>query len=483
MQIDKFINKKKYIFDNWPTHIILGTSFYLLFALLSPFDCGRYLFIGLALIVIGLVINYGIWAGIIAFIYIILLQSPFPGLGGPYGDLGYNWFTIDLLGISLVHWLAITSGVLVLLCNILKGMRLPSKSTIPLLILLYISILELMFGLFWKLNWYRYITDVSIIIYLVVFFFIGIVFPDTVSKKVTSILLLTLPLSLAWGNVFLTIISRWLSFSPPYDTTGVYVITALFMCSFIFRDDISNSSFRRFSQFTLLIFLYFNLATLGTFALLTVGIVIFIIIAHWTRGPLTRDTLKNIGVIILLVLLLVISLNRYYEENPITRMKIEQVSTIYTSNLDPALMRHSTAVRFIEIINIWAELRDDFITLLFGRGAGSYFTDNFYPFPYLTESDYTLEQITERIFYVPHNNPGYVLLKNGIMGTSIWVITIVLIILRIILNGRSAPLEFSLGLLFAVNLAFIYGFGFKNSLLIGLIGGLYASHTWNKKQH
>jgi hypothetical protein len=462
----------------WFKYIVLGTSLYIIFALLAPFGASRFLFLGLALVAAGFIVTRP-WSGLIAVISLIILQSPFPAYQGSSTDLGYNWFTINLLSVSLVHWLAAAACIAVFLS---RRTHLPRKSIPAVLLLLGVLTLELVLGLFWKLDWYQYIVDVAIFIYAIAFFFTGIIVPKAVSEKITSRLLFTLPQSIAWGSIFLVVVSRWW---PPvathYDTIFVYVIGSLLICGLSVPHGIMSSPFRRFNLLTLLIYLFVKLPTMGSFMLLAIGMSLSIIILYWILGRLTRTGLRAASIAAVLILMIGFSLNYFKEVNPVTRMKIEQVTTLFTSHGDPALMRHSTGVRVLEIMNIWAELQKNPITLAFGKGAGGYFTDHAFPFPYLTESDYTLQQRIDHDFHNPHNNPGYIILKNGLAGTLIWSVMIALIALSIILKGRGEPLKFSFGLLFIANLATVYGYGVKNSLLIGLLGGLYVLYSRRSK--
>lgn len=469
---DRLINLKKYF-----RNILLGISLYVFFSLLASFSLSRYLFFCLALVAAVFVIKWP-WVGLINIVSLIILQAPFPAFRGESFDLGYNWFTIDLLGVSLIHWLVAGTSITIFFTIMMRGICLSRRSAQAIFLLLGLFSFEFLFGLFWKLNWYRYFVDMAILMYGIVFFFIGIISPKWVREKFIFLLLFVLPHALAWGSIFKYIISQcWPSFTSSIDTVGIYIIVSLLLNMFILSNFIVYPLFKWFNMITLLIFLFIDISTKGTFFLIATGISIIIIMFYW-KGNLTRTSLKVISICILLILMVGFSLSYYKEINPVTRMKIEQMTTLFTSRGDPDLMRHSTAVRSIEIINTWTELQDNLLTLTFGKGAGGYFTDRNYPFPYLNESDYSLQERKDHTFYGSHNSPGYILLKNGLLGIMIWLLMIIIITLDIILKGRDNPLKFSLGLLFVINLAIVYGWGVKNSLLIGLFGGLYVSYTW-----
>jgi len=461
-------------------HILLGISLYVFFSLLAPFSVSRYLFFGLALVAVAFIIKRP-WTGLIAIVSIIILQAPFPAFRGSSSDLGYSWFTVNLLGVSLVHWLAAVAGIVILFAIMMREIYLSRKNIQALLLLLGLFIFESLFGLFWKLNWYRYFVDMGILIYGIMFFFIGIIAPKSVREKFTFQLLFILPYALAWGSIFISIISRcWPFLIRSGGTVGIYIVVSLIINTFVLSSLTVHPLFKWFNLITLLIYLFTGLSTKGSFSIIATGISLTIILLY-QGGHLTRTSLRVISMVVLLILIVGFSLSYYKEINPVTRMKVEQMTTLFTSLGNPALMRHSTAVRAIEIINTWAELKKNPLTLAFGKGAGGYFTDRTYPFPYLTESDCSFQERKDRTFYSPHNSFGYILLKNGLLGSIIWFLMIVLITLRIIFKGRDKPLKFGLGLLFVINLDIVYGWGVKNSLLIGLLGGLYISYTWKSE--
>ena len=331
-------------------HILLGISLYIFFSLLAPFSVSRYLFFGLALVSVAFIIKRP-WRGLIAIVSIIILQAPFPAFRGESFDLGYNWFTINLLGVSLVHWLVTLASITILLTIIMRGIHLSYKSIKALLLLLGLFILEFLFGLFWKLNWYRYFVDMGILIYGIMFFFIGNIAPKSVREKFTFQLLFILPPALAWGSILINIISRcWPFFTRSIDTVGIYIIVSLIINTFVLSNLTVNPLFRWFNLITLLVYLFTGLSTKGTFFIIATGISLLIIVLYW-RGHLTRISLKVISICVLLILIVGFSLSYYKEINPVTRMKVEQMTTLFTSLGNPALMRHSTAVRAIETVS------------------------------------------------------------------------------------------------------------------------------------
>ena len=82
----------------------------------------------------------------------------------------------------------------------------------------------------------------------------------------------------------------------------------------------------------------------------------------------------------------------------------------------------STAVRIVEMINvwhtIWAHKR-----IFWGVGAGGYFTDKYFHFPFpLNLSDYRLEWIRQRTFFHTHIPIFNIFFKGGLIAFTCYII-------------------------------------------------------------
>lgn len=456
--------------------VSLGTIVYVLFEALAPFKAGYYVFLVLAcLAAIFIVTRF--WRSFPIIVGLFILQSPFPAFRGYEESLGYNWYTIDLCGVSIVHYLVGLCAVIGVLHGFLKGFRLKRGAAEVLGLLSIAFIMELAVGVEWKVNGYQYAVDAAIFGYVVVFLFLGFLAPLQIRQRLIQYFLISLPLSLAWGNIFLMLIARkFYPLATHYDVVGVYLLAGLLLNCFSPLAWSLRSAIRRCSFATLIAYLSLHVTKLGSILLLTMVMVGLIVAFWWVLHGQPQTTLKVLLVFVLVCLMASGFLYYAYKVgNPVTRQKIGQITSLFTSSGDPVQMRHSTAVRVVELINIWAALQESPLTFIFGRGAGGYFIDNYFSFPYLTTTDYSADQRLSRKFYKPHNNPGYVLLKNGLFGAILWFTILVIVVIQLIFLGETRSPKFGLGVLLIATLATVYGFTVKNSLLVGLLGALYIT--------
>ena len=92
-----------------------------------------------------------------------------------------------------------------------------------------------------------------------------------------------------------------------------------------------------------------------------------------------------------------------------------KIKTLHVSSSDLG-QSDSAMIRLIEFKNILSGCFGDALTFVAGVGAGGYFVDKAYPFPFSLYGMYTYQDdwISSGRYYKPHGTPLYVLLKYGI---------------------------------------------------------------------
>jgi hypothetical protein len=78
----------------------------------------------------------------------------------------------------------------------------------------------------------------------------------------------------------------------------------------------------------------------------------------------------------------------------------------------------SAIVRYVSVLNIFYQHWND-LTLAFGAGAASYFSDSYIPFPFSVygKTAFPDEWINNNTLFKPHTTPLFLFLKLGLIGT------------------------------------------------------------------
>ena len=86
----------------------------------------------------------------------------------------------------------------------------------------------------------------------------------------------------------------------------------------------------------------------------------------------------------------------------------------------------STGTRVLELINIFYHLRDT-NSLIWGKGLGGYFRDDYIPYAhlYLGASTYNDEWILKREIFKPHGTPLFLFLKLGLGGAILYYLVFI----------------------------------------------------------
>ncbi|WP_340201024.1 hypothetical protein [Ascidiimonas sp. W6] len=159
--------------------------------------------------------------------------------------------------------------------------------------------------------------------------------------------------------------------------------------------------------------------------------------------------------------------------------KIDQIIKTMTVVSESATLEgvkkipNSPKTRVVEVLNIGHDLAESgFLTLLFGKGFGSYFTDERYPFKNygvrIDQTAFSEDEIFSRKFLRPHNTVPYLFLKTGFLGLFFILAIILLSFSKISKNNwllyAYAPYVFIL-----------FGAGLKNFIVIGILTGIVLS--------
>jgi len=217
--------------------------------------------------------------------------------------------------------------------------------------------------------------------------------------------------------------------------------------------------------------LFFRISYAGRMAwiLTIVGAIIFIYILPRRKRLLA---LGHIGIIAVIVLMI---------------LEITGASHTLTARLMTLSMwspyggggETSTAVRIVEMINVWHTLLVH-KRILWGVGGGGYFTDKYFRFPFpLTFSDYRLEWIQQRTFFSMHFPVFNLFFKGGLIAFTCYVIFSFKLFFFTISSFRKAKSYWWKGVI----LGFISfypslltsNWATKQNMMIGIILGILAN--------
>ena len=139
----------------------------------------------------------------------------------------------------------------------------------------------------------------------------------------------------------------------------------------------------------------------------------------------------------------------------------------------------STAVRIVEVINVWHTLLVR-KRILWGVGAGGYFTDKFFRFPFpLTLADYKLEWIQHRTFFRTHIPIFNIFFKGGLIAFVLYLIFAFKMFFFTINSYRKTRSAWWKGVLLGFAsfypLLLTHNWTTKQNMLIGIILGVLAN--------
>ncbi len=162
-----------------------------------------------------------------------------------------------------------------------------------------------------------------------------------------------------------------------------------------------------------------------------------------------------------------------------TRTLITRMTTLTIWSPYQATGETSTAVRIVEVINawhtVWTRKR-----ILWGVGAGGYFTDKFFRFPFpLTLADYKLEWIQQRTFFHTHIPIFNVFFKGGLIAFVLYLMFAFKIFSFTINSYRHIKSDWWKGVLIGFvsfyPLLLTHNWTTKQNMLIGIILGVLAN--------
>lgn len=178
--------------------------------------------------------------------------------------------------------------------------------------------------------------------------------------------------------------------------------------------------------------------------------------------------LRPILLVIFCVLVLA-SLNFDIAKSALLSYKLNNIFDLI-SNLRSDLIYsipHSPQVRVIELLNL---LEREWYFLIFGNGAGGYFSDQHFRFnDYIGDMDFSRWEIENRIFFNPHNF-SFGFLKMGVL----WTLFCFYLLFTSRRRGLSGLESLFMNLLI-ITIFFNFGFAIKTSFLVGIVFILLAN--------
>lgn len=443
-------------------------GFYVLLELNSASSFGFILNIGLFIFTIILLL-YKFVSGFKFLLLTSLIQSPFPNFDGYSNHLGYSLYTINI-GISLVHILNLLCFTLFLIIFIIKIRGKLEKSLLAILIFLgFVLLVQMIIGYTNKFNIYQYLIDNLLLITSIGFFFINSIMSKDIKirESLIDLLVYSIPISLGISSVFTYFLSeRFTWYHGTYNTNSVYILVSLLFIVFG-----PKNKWRSMGVVGLISFLTISILTvLGSIMIVAIvlsSIIILLWYLKFTKKIKASGRIRFSLIIVMILIVFIMSFNNKIGE---IQFKIDQINSLFNDYESISYMQHSSAIRLIEFKNIIGQITSTPVHLLFGNGAGGYFTEDNLNFPYVTETDYSYDQATSGKYYKPHNNPNLVLLKNGFLG----LLSILVLLLFSIYNGlKKSYLLLTIASIFTLDLALVYGFSVQNCMIVGLFGGLF----------
>ncbi|WP_089747664.1 MULTISPECIES: hypothetical protein [unclassified Candidatus Frackibacter] len=448
--------------QKWKRDILVYSVLYVLLYIisLSQFSYEFFLVLFFSLIIYGL-LKHKI---VELFLPFMVLQLVFPSLNSK--EKLFNWFTMNVFGVSPIHILTIVIFLRFIFVTIKSKKIIVNNLMIFVIVLLIFQVSIGIFNI--KIFFYRYLVDILMLFTTIVYY--GYVLSQTEDNILKIYEQLTLfPYAIVWGGLF----THYFFNAPLYITIAPYVAGVLILNSFM-RTTYFGRKFKKFSIFTLFVYLINKIFNqIGSMMIIIIIMLLIIIIIKKLLELISFKKIDFISLFMIILILFVgssLTYNLINEGNVVLKMKVEQITSIFKFN--PYNMRHSTAVRFLEFMNTYADmLNNNKLLLLFGKGAGGYFSDTYYPFPYFGQDDYSNTQIILRKFHTPHNSINYIFLKNGFLGL-LFITVVIFKCFRGLLSNNSNDYYISLVLMLIIST--IMGFGIKVSIVLGLFLGLFA---------
>jgi len=226
----------------------------------------------------------------------------------------------------------------------------------------------------------------------------------------------------------------------------IWIVSSLKSCLFIvddkingiFRLSLANPVFLTFPLLLTFIFIhnrvsvskftYYLMVFIGAISIFPEGrgiVVIYfavVIVSFFVIWNTERNKLPSfIFSVLFIFLCAILIMGAVVLTNERLRGFILGKAAFFTEELFEGEFSKSPSVRIYEFKNIISENIDTKLGLIFGKGAGGYFTDRNYEFPFsLDVSDYTPRELSLHKYFHPHLPINFWLLKGGIVGLILY---------------------------------------------------------------
>ena len=375
-------------------------------------------------------------------------------VGGQWAQLYSTPFTVKLLGITLINWLFVWLGIAGIGYVLMRRESL-SKEVVALISIVLLSIPILIIGLLYqdKVYWRQVLSDFQYPILVPLGVIAGWRFVKGIGRQRAQEIVYKvfwLAFIINGLRAILFLISNYLrgTFSGYLGAETLIFIPLVF--SYLAEKRLIDSKSKLFF-FLILSWLVILPTGRGIWILLIVNTVLLLIFFTFRYTQFTilikKRVVRRIGGLILtafftfaVVSVLNPSMYRFI------LFKLSFFTNLFTGNLS-----ESPTTRIYEFKNIIAELRDLRLPgILFGKGAGGYFTFAYYvPSFNLGISAYSAMERSLGIFFNPHTFFNYWLLKGGIIGLGWYIILITYVFILALKKARremNAGVKYNLAL-------------------------------------
>ncbi|HAE62212.1 MAG TPA: hypothetical protein DCG38_07780 [Eubacteriaceae bacterium] len=400
-------------------------------------------------------------------------------MGGVWSELYHTPFTVNFLGITLANWLYVLlgmNGIIYLYC---RKERL-SRDIYIIIITVLLGIPILIIGLLYqdKIYWRQVLSSFQYSILVPLGALVGCRLVKEVGKQRTQKILYKLfwfAFIISGLRAVLFLVSDYIRGSMSLQLGVEEVIFNPFVFACLAERQIIDSRFK-LVVFLVLSWLVILPTGRNTWILLIVNSVVLFVLFVCRMKPstiLVRKQVIHRFTSFVVIALLVFIIMGILSPNlcRFILFKLSFFRELFTGNLTS-----SPLTRIYEFKNISAENYDlGLVGVLFGKGAGGYFTFAHYLPPFeLDISAYSSEELSIGIFFNPHDFVNVWLLKGGLIGLGWYIVTILCIFLLSLREARlmiNAGVKYNIALwllffcpvalLHAVwkpNIAFLFGF-------------------------
>ncbi|MET7028787.1 hypothetical protein [Sediminicola luteus] len=384
-----------------------------------------------------------------------------------YHLFGQSIYKNNFLFISIIYFLII----------ILFLVEIKSLKKIPQIIIPFIAFFFIRIGLGVYFNFTIKYALVETILFLSFAFFLLLFYNN---QEDHDQFLKTLKKYVLYYFPYLTLISflkgEMIDLKPYFlDEFSHFYLISIFPI-ILFTKASKNTKIALTLFHLIFIFIRIKYLYISSFAFIGAGLAILLIITtNFSR------IYKYVAVICLIIISFLFIMNY---ASVFGKHKIDQITQTITvlkdiqSVKDLKKIPNSPKTRIIEVLNINKELyQSGAMTVFFGKGFGSYFTDENYSFKdfnvRLDDSAFSEIELIKEKFMRPHNTIPYIFLKMGYSGLFFILFIIIYVFLKIPKNDW---LMYS----FIPYFLILFGAGLKNFIIMGILLGIIFNYSKNK---